>query len=94
MSKPSDGAMRAANAASHLLLAPWVFLSGFVTDRHLLAEIIDRETGLPDLLAALLVISQAGACGDHTLDIQVLEACAALAHSALAKVEGKGGSPK
>ena len=56
MSKPTDGAMRAANAASHLLLAPGVFLSGCVTDRHLLADIIDRETGLPELVEALQMI--------------------------------------
>ena len=88
MSKPTDGAMRAANAVSHAIPHPknWS-LSG----QDDLAEIIDRETGLPDLIAALLVISQAGACGDHTLDIQVLEACITIACQALAKVGGKGG---
>ena len=91
MNKPSDGAMRAAKVARREMrdTGEWFF-----AEMYELATIIDRETGLPDLIAALLVISQAGACGDHTRDIQALEACAALAHSALARVGGKEGSPK
>ena len=91
MSKHTDGAMRAAKAARREMrdTGEW-----FLTELYELATIINRETCLPELIAALLAISQAGACGDHTRDIQALEACAAIARSALAKVEGKEGTPK
>ena len=85
MSKPTDGAMRAANAASHLArnAAEWRLFH-----RDELAEIIDRETDLPGLLAALLAISDMRACGDRALDSATLDGCATIARRALAKAKG------
>ena len=76
----TSGALKAANVASHTILEPqqWNIYA-----RDALAEIIDRETKLPELLAALTYISKARACGDHTRDIQALEACITIANKAL-----------
>ena len=82
MSKPTDGAMRAANAAERAMnAAGWDWINA----KDHLAEIIDRETGLPELIQALTYVSQVQACGDHARDIQALEACAIIARQALSK---------
>ena len=77
----SDGGFRAATAAIRLLLVDPQDWNHYVRDN--LAEIIDRETRLPELIEALTHISKVQSCGDHTRDIQALEACAAIARSAL-----------
>ena len=82
MSKPTDGAMRASNAAERAMnTAGWDWINA----KDHLAEIIDRETGLPELIQALTYVSQVQACGDHARDIQALEACAIIARQALSK---------
>ena len=80
----TSSALKAANVASHTILEPqqWNIYA-----RDNLAEIIDRETKLPGLIAALTYISQAQACGDHTKDIQTLEGCVTIAYRALASIE-------
>ena len=81
---PSNGAMRAANAAERAMnAAGWDWINA----KDHLAEIIDRETKLPGLIAALTHISQAQACGDYTKDLQTLEGCVAIAYRALASIE-------
>lgn len=84
MSKPSDGALRAVSAILREILGSHEW---FHSNKTLMADIIDRETRLPELIQALTYVSAVGACGDHTRDIQALEACAIIARQALSKVE-------
>ena len=81
---PSNGAIQAANTVSHAVLD---FEKWHLSDRDRLAEIIDRETKLPGLIAALTYISQAQACGDYTKDLQTLEGCVTIAYRALASLD-------
>ena len=86
MSKPTDGALRAARTAMQDTLNP---IAWTACTRDQLAEIIDRETMLPVLIEALNSISKARVCGDHTRDMQTLEACITIACRALAGERGE-----
>ena len=78
----SAGALRATSAVLREVLGSHEW---FHSNKTLMAEIIDRETGLPELIQALTYVSQVQACGDHARDIQALEACAIIARQALSK---------
>ena len=89
MSKPSDGALRAANAAERAMnAAGWDWINA----KDHLAEIIDRETDLPDLLAALkrcLGLLEEGPVADAARGYELVYARQG-ARDAIAKAEKEG----
>ena len=89
MNKPSDGALRAADTAMSTILNSGLLpeQKWTVQIRDRLAEIIDRETGLPELIEALKCIDEmeAGSKGAY----KKFAECVSIARNALAKAKGE-----